>query len=78
MLSTTYKIIEKLLASRLRILLPKLVNEHQTGFIPRRQILENISTTWLAFDWIQLHKLEALFLLLDFEKAFDIVDFEYI
>lgn len=48
------------------------------GFFHGSQILENILITCLAFDWIIHHKSQALFLLLDFENAFDKVDFEYI
>lgn len=78
MLNTIYKIIAKLLALHLRILLPQLVHERQTGFVPGRQIFENISITCLAIDWIIHNKTEAVLLFLDFEKAFDRVDFSYI
>lgn len=78
MLTTTYKLIVKLIALHLRTLLPKPVSDQQTSFIPGRQILDNISITWLVFDKLQLDKTAALFLKLDFEKAFDRVDFNYI
>lgn len=79
MLTTAYKLVAKLIACHLRKVLPRLVNERQTGFVPSRQILENISITSLAFDhWEKLHNLQCLFLKLDFEKAFDRVNFEYI
>lgn len=51
MLNTAYKIIAKLLAQRLRSLLPSLVHTCQTGYVPNRQILENISITCLVIDW---------------------------
>lgn len=78
MLNTIYKIIAKLLALRLRSLLPYLVHERQTGFVPGCQILENISITSLSIDWIIHSKLQAILLFLDFKKAFDRVDFSYI
>lgn len=78
MLNTAYKIIAKLIALRLNKLLPRLVNQRQTGFVPDYQILKNISITTMAFDWLKLHKQPALFLQLDFEKAFDRAVFEYI
>jgi hypothetical protein len=78
MLTTTYKLIAKLLASRLRLVLPKIINIQQTGFIPGRHILENISLAWLTADWIQKTRYKALFLKLDFKKAFDRVEFDYL
>lgn len=63
-----YKLIAKLMASRRGNLMPKLVNEQQTGFIKGRNILENISLDWLVKDWMVVASLQALFLLLDFAK----------
>lgn len=78
MLNTVYKLIAKLLANRLKLLLPKLINPQQTGFIPGRYILENISIVWLTSDWLRRTKQGALFLKLDFEKAFDRVSHSHI
>jgi hypothetical protein len=78
MLTVVYKIIAKLLALRLKVLLPQLVNPQQTGFIPGRHILENVSLAWLAHDWVKATGHSALFLSLDFEKAFDRVNHEYL
>lgn len=78
MLSMTYKLLTKLLALQLRKLLPKLINDWQTGFIPGCQILENISITCMALKWATLTHNHALYLKLDFKKAFDRVDFNYI
>lgn len=78
MLNTTYKIVAKLISMWLRKILPQLVNKQQSGFVSGCQILENISITPLAFDWLNLHKLKALFLQHNFEKSFDRVDFKYI
>lgn len=78
MLTTTYKLVAKLIVVCLRAVLLRLVSERQTGFVPFQQILENISITTLAFDYVKLHKIQCLFLKLDFKKAFDQVGFKYI
>jgi hypothetical protein len=78
MLTVVYKILAKLLALRLKVLLPTIISPQQTGFIPGRHILENISLAWLAHDWIRSTGNSALFLSLDFEKAFDRVNHEYL
>lgn len=48
------------------------------GLIPGRYILENISLAWMTHDWVIYHNIPTLFLKLDFEKAFDHVEHEYI
>lgn len=78
MLNITYKLIAKILAVRLKRVLPSLISKQQTGFIPGSHILENISVAWLTFDWIHRNKFPALNLKLDFEKAFDKVEHDYI
>jgi hypothetical protein len=78
MLTVVYKIIAKLLALRLNLLLPQLVSPKQTGFIPGWHILENISLAWLTHDWVKARGHPALFLSLDFEKAFNRVNHDYI
>lgn len=42
MLTTTYKIISKILAKRLKPLVPKVVNQQQTGFFQGRCITDNL------------------------------------
>jgi hypothetical protein len=76
MLQIVYKIIAKLLANRLGIILPTIVSPKQTGFVPGRQILHNISMAYLLSDWSAATASPTLFILLDFEKAFDRVDFD--
>lgn len=63
---------------RLRLVLPRIILPQQTGFVPGRNILENISIAWLTRDWLHHTGLPALFLKLDFEKAFDRIEHSYI
>ncbi|KAL3675746.1 hypothetical protein R1sor_025694 [Riccia sorocarpa] len=44
LLTTTYKIIAKIIAWRLRDMLPDIIDQQQTGFIAGRSIVENILT----------------------------------
>lgn len=78
LLTTAYKLVAKLISLRLRKVLHKIVSPRQTGFILGRQILDNISITCLAFDWVEQNGKLVLFMKLDFEKAFDRLDFKYI
>jgi hypothetical protein len=78
MLNLAYKLLAKLLALRLRIVIPTLIAPQLTGFVPGRNILENISLAWLTLDWLNHRNEPALFLSLDFEKAFDRVEHAYL
>lgn len=66
-----YKLIAKLLAERFSPYSRDIISIQETGFIPNRHILENISRAWMTHDWVVHHKLPTLFLKLDFKKAFD-------
>lgn len=78
LLNLIYKLIAKLLALRLNTLLPDLISEQQSSFVPGRYILDNVSIAWLVKDWLAHSLLSTLFLKLDFEKAFDRVDHEFL
>ncbi|KAL3680440.1 hypothetical protein R1sor_023396 [Riccia sorocarpa] len=71
LLGITYKIISRILADRIKPLLPGLVNGQQTGFVPGRSIFDNILTLKQGEDWAVETGQEAVFLKLDFIKAYD-------
>jgi hypothetical protein len=70
--------LAKLLATRIGRILPIIVNDKQTGFAPKRQSLDYISIAYLVRGWAEESQIPILFLKLDFEKAFDRVDFDYL
>jgi len=39
---SSYKITTKTLENRIKVLLPGIISENQGGFVPKRQILDNI------------------------------------
>ncbi|KAL3688010.1 hypothetical protein R1sor_014319 [Riccia sorocarpa] len=77
LLPIAYKIISKLLAERLKILIPKLVDE-QTGFVEGRNITDNILCLHLSQELAEKTEQPSLFCKLDFIKAFDRVDHGYL
>ncbi|XP_059064589.1 uncharacterized protein LOC131856711 [Cryptomeria japonica] len=78
LLNVSYKILAKILAIRLVHILPKIVSATQTGFIKGRYILENLITTWEAMDWAKCSHQNVALLLLDFEKSYDRVEWNFI
>ena len=74
----SYKILAKIMALRLVNSLPKFVNSTQNGFIKGRYILENLITSWEAMEWSKCSHQNSAMLLLDFEKAYDRVEWRFI
>ncbi len=70
LLNTDYTILAKLIANRLKTVLPLLINNDQTGYLRKRFIGENIRLLQdISFFTKQTHT-TTLFLSIDFEKAF--------
>ena len=76
LLNTDYKLATKCIATRLEKVLPHLIQSDQTGYIKGRFIGENIR---LISDIIEQHEnKEGMILFLDFEKAFDSLEWGYL
>ena len=74
LLNCDYKSAAKALANRLKKVLPKLVNSDQTGFMKGRFIGENIRLIDGVINFAEVENIPGLLLFLDFEKAFDTVE----
>ena len=74
LLNTDYKIAAKAIANRLKIVIPKIVNNDQTGFIKGRFIGENIRLIEGIINYTATQNIPGQLLFLDFEKAFDTVE----
>ena len=78
LLNTDYKILSGILAQRLKKVLPKLIGETQKGFLKDRYIGENIRLVYDIMLELEVQKKKGLIILLDFEKAFDSLEWKYI
>jgi hypothetical protein len=73
-----YKILAKMLARRLQVFLPNIIRPNQTGFIEGRNILDNTLLAQEAQDWAEESNQDLVLLLLDFEKAFDRIEWSFL
>ena len=78
LLNIDYKILSKALARRMENVLPKLVHSDQTGFVNGRYIGQNIRLLNDIMDYTDIKKLPGIFLFVDFEKAFDTIEWSFI
>jgi hypothetical protein len=73
-----YKILTKALAIRLKPILPKIIHQDQCGFVMDRLIGENIRIVDDLITYCEKEDIEGLLVFLDFEKAFDSLDWRFI
>ena len=78
LLNTDYKIITKLLASRLKNVLPDVINEDQVAYLKGRYIGQNIRLIFDILEYTKENKIPGILTFLDFEKAFDTINWEVI
>lgn len=78
LLNQDYKIIAKVIATRIKNVLPKLIHHDQTGFLSGRYIGENINRILNIIDYAETNNLKAILVFVDFEKAFDSIDWAFI
>ena len=76
--NTIYKILSKALATRLKTLLPKLISEEQTRFMPGKSIIDGISIIQETIHSAKSNKEACMFLKLDIQKAYDKVDWRFL
>ena len=78
LLNIDYKIMTKVLAKRMEKVIHKIVHPNQSGFIKGRFIGEGIRYLEDLITYSDIKDLSGLILLLDFEKAFDSVEWPFL
>jgi len=78
LLNTDYKYLTKCLANRCKDILPDIINHDQTGFVKGRLIGSNIIRAMNIIDICHEQNIEGLMINVDFEKAFDCINWEFL
>ncbi|GKC08551.1 RNA-directed DNA polymerase, eukaryota [Tanacetum coccineum] len=78
LIGSIYKIVAKILANRLSVVIPDLISEVQTAFVSNRQILDGSFILKELISWRKHKKLKAMIFKVDFENAFDSVRWDYL
>eukprot|EP00253_Pinus_taeda_P035869 PITA_35869 len=76
--NASYKIVSKLLASRIKPLLQKLISPAQGGFVKGRHILDNVIQVQEALHSSHSRKEQGMLIKLDMCNAFDRVNFSFL
>ena len=78
LLNNDYKIIALALAKRLKCVLNSIIDDTQSGFLPNRHISNNIRLILDLLDYSYLLSKESFILFLDYYKAFDTLEHEFL
>jgi hypothetical protein len=72
-----YKLLTKVIARRLKPILPTIISPEQSGYVEGRQILDSVILAHEVIHSLQKTKTPGMLLKLDLSKAFDKVSWEY-
>ena len=79
LLNTDYKILTHAIKSRIMQAVPKLISNSQSGFQPGKSTCDNLILMYLVLEYYDSHPdEEGLLLEIDYARAFDSVEFEYL
>lgn len=74
-----YKVISKLIANRLKVILPKFIADNQSTFIKERLLMENVLlATELVKDYHKDSVSPRCVMKIDISKAFDSVQWKFL
>ena len=78
LLGVDYKIASAVIANRIKKVLPSIISHTQKGFLKNRSMAENTRLIYDIIDKLNSNKQGGLLLLIDFEKAFDSVEWNFL
>ncbi len=78
LLNTDYKIATKCIAERFKKILANIINNDQSGFLKNRFIGENIRNIIDLIQHCDEQNISCMFLFIDFEKAFDSIEWPFL
>lgn len=78
LLNVDYKILAKVIAERMKPYLPHIISSDQTGYVANRYIGDNLRLISDVIFHTNLKNCPGLILLVDFEKAFDTIEWSFI
>ncbi|GKV15237.1 hypothetical protein SLEP1_g26035 [Rubroshorea leprosula] len=73
-----YKLLAKILANRLKLVMIDLISDSQSAFVGGRQLVDSVLILNEVVDEVKQRKQESFIFKADFEKAYDCVDWNFL
>ena len=74
-MQSDYEVLAKIIANRLKTNLQELISTDQTGLVKGRNIADNLRKFLDVIDMAEMEKLPLLIISVDFQKAFNRVEY---
>jgi hypothetical protein len=78
LLGSTYKVLAKILVERVKVALTHIIRPNQMGFVEGKSIIDNTFMAQETLEWAKESEQDLVLLLLDFEKAFDRIEWGFL
>lgn len=77
LVGSLYKILSKVLSSRLKAVLPQIISENQSAFLGGRNTLDGVLVANEVVEGWKKFRKRGLIIELDFEKAYDLLNWDF-
>ena len=78
MVGSIYKIIAKILSSRLKDVITPLIDETQNAFVGNRQILDGVLIANESLRWLKNNRISGALIKIDFQMAYDSINWVFL
>ena len=78
MVGCIYKIIAKILSSRLKDVITPLIDESQNAFVRNRQILDGVLIANESLRWLKKKRISGALIKIDFRMAYDSIRWSFL
>ena len=78
MLNVDAKIMAKVIAARIKEVLPNVIHSNQTGYVKDRYIGETVRSIFDIMEFTDAENIPGLLIFIDFQKAFDTLEWDFL
>ena len=78
LLNVDAKILSKVIATRIKKVLSDIIHNNQSGYVSDRYIGETVQSIFDIMDFTNKENIPGLLIFIDFQKAFDILEWSYL